>query len=108
MGGQEMFFRCAKRAPRRAAKSGARGENDVMRYWSLQVVVAAIIGVLLLAPPAFADTVYSDDAVWDWSAHANDMARVCGVTEWFALHPGDRVHDTGCVVAAMRQQGASD
>ena len=52
--------------------------------------------------------IYSQDAIWDFQSHADDVAAMCGVGSWLDLHPDRSVADEGCIVAAMRSLGASD
>ena len=70
---------------------------------------------LLVAAPAHvgaqdegALATYSQDSVWDWQGHSDDVAAMCGVGSWFELHPDQSIRDEGCVVSAMRALGASD
>jgi hypothetical protein len=64
--------------------------------------------LLAFAPTALAADTYSEDTVWDYASHAEDVARFCGVASWFLLRPADSIRDRGCVIAAMRQFGASE
>jgi hypothetical protein len=71
-------------------------------------VFALLVMLLSYAPTALAADAYSEDTVWDYASHAEDVARSCGVASWFLLQPEDSIRDQGCIIAAMRQLGASE
>lgn len=71
-------------------------------------VLTLVVLLLSMAPTALAADAYSEDTVWDYASHAEDVANACGVASWFLLRPENSIRDRGCVIAAMRQFGASD
>ena len=80
----------------------------------MRIVLRLITCSLLLLPARVSaqdngsSGTYSQDAVWDFQSHADDVAAMCGVGSWLDLHPERSIADKGCVVAGMRSLGASD
>jgi hypothetical protein len=75
---------------------------------TLGILVAqlALIGSLAFQPT---DTgPYSAESIWDWSQHFTALPEKCPTAAWFDMKPGERVADAGCVIAAMREWGASE
>jgi len=66
----------------------------------------ALVGSLMLQPMDAGP--YSADSIWDWKPVLHRTAREVPDPAWFDMQPGERVADAGCVVAAMREWGASE
>lgn len=79
------------------------------REFSIGILAALLlVAGTARAQEGAAARIYTEDAIWQWSPHADEIAAACGVNSWFELRPDQQVSDEGCVVAAMRAGGASE
>lgn len=98
----------------RALDDGDEPTNRILVPMNLRPLALAITTALLIFPANAraqddaTPSTYSDDAIWNWNPHLDEIASMCGVDSSFELRPDEQVGDAGCVVAAMRALGASD
>lgn len=66
----------------------------------------ALVGTLAFQP---VDTgPYSAESIWDWNQYFTALPEKCPTPAWFDMKPDERIADEGCVIAAMREWGASE